>query len=99
MKPLRLSEEEVFHLATLVKLLLSKKELSMYQDQLSETLSYVKNLGELKTEHVVPTSTTAFLENVYFEDGDENNRGLSVTEAMSGSEKIKDSLFIVHRVL
>lgn len=84
-----LTLDEVKHLAKLSNLTLTDEELSKYIVQLEETIKYVKNLSELDTRNVEPTLQTTKLTDVYYEDGEENLRGLSK----------KDGYFKVKRIL
>lgn len=73
----KLSKEEILHLSKLANLNLSNEEIKKIQRQLTETLDYIKNLKELKTDKVDPTHHTVNSINVFFEDGQNNSRGLS----------------------
>ena len=94
-----LSKDEVLHLAKLANLTLSEAEIKKYALQLAETIEYVKNLDELKTEKVIPTNSVVDLSNVSFRDGTENKRGLSQNEAMANGKTIVDSSFSLNRIM
>lgn len=94
-----LSKEEIIYLAKLVKLHLSDKEIKMLADQFGETLDYVKNMDELDTLKVRPTSQTTNLENVMFEDGTKNERNLSAEDALKNAKNKKNNFFVVKRIL
>jgi len=94
-----LDEKGIQHLAKLASLEVSKEEVSKYQDQLGETLEYVKNLQELNTDGVEPTSHVADTKNVYFADGAKNDRGLTQGEALSNAKKPKSGYFTTKRIL
>jgi len=53
---MKLSLEQVRHVANLARLSLSPEEEQRYQVQLSAILDAVDELGELDTSHVAPTS-------------------------------------------
>lgn len=95
----KISKEEVLHLAELVKLHLSEDEIKKLSEQFGETLDYVKNMDELDTSKVKPTSQTTSLENVFFEDGEKNKRGLSQEEALINSKKKDKGMFVVGRIM
>lgn len=99
MKKNKISKEEVLHLAELVKLHLNEEEIKKLSEQFEETLDYVKNMDELDTSKVKPTSQTTSLENVFFEDGEENKRGLSQEEALKNAKKKKNNMFVVDRIM
>ena len=89
MKKKVLTKEDILHLAKLSNLKLSDEEIEKYLKQLEETVEYVKNLDELKTDKVSPTSQTTNLTDGYFADGETNERGL----------KLKEKYFIVKRIM
>lgn len=90
---------DIKHLAKLSELELSKKETKEFGNQLDETIEYVKNLEELGTEKVEPTSHTVDAENVSFEDGKDNPRGLLQKEALENAKSARDGCFSTKRVL
>jgi aspartyl-tRNA(Asn)/glutamyl-tRNA(Gln) amidotransferase subunit C len=94
-----LSKEEILHLAKLANLSLSDEEIEKYSKQLTETIAYAENLSELDTSKVKPTSSSAHLENIYFEDGTKNTRGLSAEEAVANAKEKKDKYFKVGRIM
>lgn len=54
---MRLTIEEVKHIAHLARLELSEDELQRFTEQLSEILDYAARLQELDTSHIPPTSS------------------------------------------
>ena len=65
---MRLSREEVIHVASLVKIAVTEQEIEKLQTQLSDTLEQFESLKELNTEHVQPTSQVVPLTSVMRED-------------------------------
>jgi aspartyl-tRNA(Asn)/glutamyl-tRNA(Gln) amidotransferase subunit C len=61
---MRLTREQVEHVAELAKLKLSEQEVSLFQEQLSAILEYADRLDELDTESIPPTAGVLALENV-----------------------------------
>jgi len=61
---MKLSREEVQHIAGLARLALSDEEQALYQGQLSAILEHFARLQELDTEAISPTATTLPLRNV-----------------------------------
>lgn len=98
-KKVTISKEEVLHLGKLANLPLSDEEISKYEKQLSETLSYVENLNELDTKDVKPTSQTANLQDVFFQDGEKNKRLLTTEEALKNAKKKKNGMCVVERIM
>lgn len=95
----KLTREEILHLAKLTKLHLTDEEIEKLSEQFGETLDYVKNMEELDTSAVEPTNQTTNLENVFFEDGEKNERGLTSEEALKNAKKKNKEMFIVERIL
>jgi len=93
----KLTIEEVKHVAKLAKLDLTNQEVNQFQEQLSEVLDYVEILKEVPTEKVEPTSQVTSLENILREDkaGD----SLSQEQVLSGAKKTQDGRFQVKRIL
>jgi aspartyl-tRNA(Asn)/glutamyl-tRNA(Gln) amidotransferase subunit C len=65
---LKLSNEEVKHIARLSRLALSEDEAGAYASQLSQIIEYVELLNNLDTASVEPTSHVLQLDNVMAED-------------------------------
>jgi len=61
---MRLTREQVRHVAELAKLKLTDKEVSLFQEQLSSILEHVDRLEELETESIPPTAGVLSLRNV-----------------------------------
>lgn len=65
---MKLSLEEVEHIAELAKLGLSEEEKEKFREQLSAILEYAEKLQKLDTEAIPPTATVLPLRNVMRED-------------------------------
>ena len=61
---MKLTREEVQHIAELARLALSDEELALYQEQLSAILEHFERLQELDTEVIPPTATVLPLRSV-----------------------------------
>lgn len=61
---MKLSREQVEHIAELARLALSEEEKTLYQEQLSAILEYFERLQELDTEAISPTATVLPLRSV-----------------------------------
>ncbi len=94
-----LTRENILHLAQLAKLQLTDREIEKYQEQIGETLDYIKNLNELDTKSVIETHHTVDVKNVYFEDGDECKREFSQDEATKNAKNKKNGFFTVKKIL
>ncbi len=86
---MRISKEEIDHIALLARLNLSKEEKKLYGAQLSNILEYIEKLNELDTKNVEPTSHVITLNNVMRDDvlEDSLSREESLKNAPSRSEK------------
>lgn len=94
-----LTKDDVLHLAKLANLQVSDEEVNKYLNQLEQTLEYAANLSELDTSKVDASASSTQLDNVYFEDGTKNERGLTPEEATKNSKNKKGNLFKVTRIL
>jgi len=99
MKKKVLSKDEALHLAKLAKLTLTEREIKKYQGQLGETLDYVKNLQEIKTEDVASDFYAKGAKNVFFEDKLSRERVLSQKEVFANTKQRKGNYFAVKRIL
>ena len=94
---MRLSNEEVEHIALLSRLELSETERERAQDELSQILGYFEALSELDTTGVEPTMHALPLQNVLRKD--EVRPGLSRDEALLNAPEQADGMFQVPRVV
>jgi len=94
---MKISKEEVKHVADLARLHMSEDELVQMTQQLDTILAYVEKLEELDTTGVVPTTHAFSITNAFRDDtvkpSLEQKRALGV-----GSETTNDS-FVVPRVI
>ena len=65
---MKLSEEQVLHIAKLSRLSLDENLLADYQDQLGSVLNYVQKLQKLDTSEVPEMAHAVGLSNVFRED-------------------------------
>ncbi len=65
---MKISREQVSHVAKLARLQLSPEEMERFADQISNILTYVEKLNQLDTKQVEPTSHVLTLSNVFRED-------------------------------
>lgn len=61
---MKLTRDQVLHIATLARLGLTEEEIVKLQSELSGILSYVEQLGEVDTKDVLPTAQVTELTNV-----------------------------------
>jgi len=93
-----LARDDVLHVAKLAKLNLTSKEVTKFQRQLSKIVDYISQLSEVNTSSLEPTSQTTGLENVFRKD-EVKPTSFTQDEALSGSDKTRNSYFVVDAVL
>jgi aspartyl-tRNA(Asn)/glutamyl-tRNA(Gln) amidotransferase subunit C len=94
---MKLSREEVEHIADLARLELSEREVSTYQEQLSAILEHFQRLQELETEGIPPTATVLPLRSVMRDD--EVQPSLERDAVLKNAPDTKDGCFRVPAVL
>lgn len=93
---MKLSEDEVRHVAELAKLKLTDDEVALYAEQLSEILDYAEQLQEIDTSTVPPTPYVLPLENIMREDV--AAPGLTNDEALANAPDSEGGFFRVKAV-
>jgi aspartyl-tRNA(Asn)/glutamyl-tRNA(Gln) amidotransferase subunit C len=95
-KNLKLTVDEVKHVAELAKLELTPKELKKFQIQLSQVLDYVSQLSKVNTKEIEPTSQVTGLDNVFRDD--HTRPSLTQKEILSGTKQVKNGFFKVKAI-
>jgi len=65
---MKISGEDIEHIAMLARLSLTEEEKELFGAQLSRILDYMEKLNELDTDNIEPTSHVLHLSNVMRED-------------------------------
>ncbi|NCO67852.1 MAG: Asp-tRNA(Asn)/Glu-tRNA(Gln) amidotransferase GatCAB subunit C [Nitrospirae bacterium CG_4_10_14_0_8_um_filter_41_23] len=65
---MKISKEEIEHIAVLARLSLPEEEKELFGSQLSSILDYMEKLNELDTKGIEPTSHVLTLSNVMRDD-------------------------------
>lgn len=94
---MKLTEDEVRHIALLARLGLSGDEVARFQHQLSDILENFDILNQADTEGLTPTSQSVALENVYRDD--EPQPSLITPEVLANAPDREDNSFKVNAVL
>jgi len=94
---MKLTDEEVRHIAILARLGISDAEVEKFRNQLSNILENFDILNQVDTEGLPPTSQSVVLENVYRQD--EPKPSLPVDEIMANAPEKEDNSFRVNAVL
>lgn len=94
---MKITREQVEHVAKLARLGLSDEEREMMRAQLDAILTYIDKLNELDTSKVDPTSHVIPMTNVFREDAVASC--LSQEEALANAPEREGVLFRVPRIL
>lgn len=94
---MKLSINEVEHIAALARLALTDAEKQRYAEQLSDILDYVAHLDELDTEHIPPTDSV--LDGTLRLREDQARPGLPHDDVMRNASETEDGQFKVPPVL
>jgi aspartyl-tRNA(Asn)/glutamyl-tRNA(Gln) amidotransferase subunit C len=94
---MKLSLEQVEHIAELARLALTPDELDRYRDQLSQILAYFERLQELDTDAIKPTASVLPLHSVMREDI--SRESFQREDILANSPAVEDGCFLVPRVL
>ncbi len=94
---MRLTLQEVEHIALLSRLELSDAERERAANELSQIIGYFEALSELDTENVAPTMHALPIENVL--RADEVRAGLSHEAALQNAPESAGGMFQVPRVV
>jgi len=94
---MRLTPEEVEHVALLGRLRLSEEERERFTTQLNSILEYFEQLQQVDTEGVPPMSHAIAMTNVMRED--EPRPSLTPEEALGNAPEAERDCFLVPRVI
>ena len=94
---MKLSHEEVRHIAELAKLGVTDEEVERFSRQLSDVLDYVDMLNELDTDEISPTAQVIAVQNVTRTD--EPCESLSPEEVLANAPDREGDRFRVHAIL
>jgi aspartyl-tRNA(Asn)/glutamyl-tRNA(Gln) amidotransferase subunit C len=94
---MKLSGEEVKHLALLARLGLSEDDVERFREQLSNILDNFEILQQVDTANAAPTAHSIALENIFRDD--ESTPSLPAEEVLSNAPKREEDYFKVRAVL
>lgn len=94
---MKISEEEVAHVARLARLSLSPDELSVMTGQMDAILGYVDTLNQLDTGGIVPTSHAVPMDNAF--RADQVVPSLGIAAALQNAPQATDGCFQVPKVI
>lgn len=93
---MKLTSDEVRHVAELARLALTEEETAQYTQQLSDILGYAEILQQVGTSHVPPTPYVLPLKNVMRDDVVQES--LSNAEALANAPESGNGFFKVRAV-
>lgn len=94
---MKISTEDVEHIAMLARLRLGDEEKELYRLQLSDILTYVQKLDELEIENVEPTSHVIPIRNVFREDTPGSS--LPREEALRNAPQASEAFYQVPKII
>ena len=94
---MRLSKEEIEHVALLARLQLSEEEKERLTGHLNQIMVHFEKLQELDTSEVEPTSHSIPVENVFREDV--AGPCLPVEDVIANAPEARDDQFVVPQVV
>ncbi len=93
---MKLTIDQVRHVAKLANLSLSHEEEAKYSGQLSNILGYIEQLNEVDTSNVEPTFNVSSQSNVTSEDNPQDF--LTQDEAIANAVKVQTGFFVTKGV-
>jgi aspartyl-tRNA(Asn)/glutamyl-tRNA(Gln) amidotransferase subunit C len=94
---MKITKEQVEHVAKLARLAITDGEKATFSDQLSSILTYVEQLNQLDTSKVEPTSHVISMQNVFRED--RVKESLPREEVLAGAPEASEEFFRVPRII
>ena len=94
---MKITKEEVVHVAKLARLNLDEEAIEVYTKQLGDILTYMDTLNSVDTKDVPATSHAIFINNAFRED--EVKASVSVERALANAPQSDDGSFVVPKVI
>ncbi len=94
---MKLTRDQVIHIADLARLALDDDEIAQYQEQLSAVLEYAQRLQALDTDAIPPTATISPALNVT--RSDKPRPSMARDEILSNAPQVEGNRFRVQAVL
>ena len=94
---MKITPQEVSHVADLARLHMSQQEIEAMARQLDDILTYVAKLNELDTEAIVPTAHAISIVNAFRED--EMKPSLVREKALANAPQQNGESFVVPKVI
>jgi aspartyl-tRNA(Asn)/glutamyl-tRNA(Gln) amidotransferase subunit C len=94
---MKLTKDEVLHVATLARLNIDASWIDTFADQLGNILEYVETLDQIDTRDVAPTFHAVDKSNAFRKDATAGH--LDRESALSNAPEEEDGYFIVPKVI
>ena len=94
---MKLTREEVLHIARLARVALTEEEINRMSDQLSKLLDHFEVLKKVDTTYIPPTAQSVDLQSVM--RNDDVKPSLSADEVLANAPRREDNCFRVRPVL
>jgi aspartyl-tRNA(Asn)/glutamyl-tRNA(Gln) amidotransferase subunit C len=94
---MKLSREQVNHIANLARLALTEQEIALYQEQLSAVLEYAERLQALDTDAIPPTASVLPVRNVM--RADEPRPAMGRDDVLANAPQTEQGCFRVQAIL
>ena len=94
---MKITADEIVHVAKLARLDLDESAVQLYTKQLGDILTYMDTLNRLDTRGVAPTSHAIFINNAFRDD--EVKPSMPVESALSNAPESEDGSFVVPKVI
>ncbi len=93
---MKLSKDQVKHIAKLANLPLSEEEEDIYSEQLSKILDHIEQLKKVNTDNIEPTYNTSSNKNTKAQD--EASSSLKQEDALANASKTEKGFFVTKGV-
>jgi aspartyl-tRNA(Asn)/glutamyl-tRNA(Gln) amidotransferase subunit C len=94
---MKISKEEVLHVASLARLDLDDADIGRLAEQIATILAYVDKLDQVETKGIVPTSHAISLTNAFREDSVKAH--LEREKVLANAPEKEDGDFIVPKII
>ena len=94
---MKITKEEVVHVAKLARLNLDDGAIALYTKQLGDILTYMDTLNRVDTKDVPPTSHAIFINNAFRDD--EVKVSIPVERALTNAPESENGTFVVPKVV
>ena len=94
---MKITRQEVEHVATLARLKLDDEEISTFTGQMDAILAYVDKLSQLNTDGIIPTAHAVPMENSFRPD--EIRPSLGAESALANAPESAEGFFRVPQII